>query len=361
MKRAIVTGSSGLIGSEAVMFFDQLGWEVHGVDNNMRRSFFGPDGDTTWNLERLRRDARHFTHHELDVRDGDAIPSLFQRHRPDLILHCAAQPSHDLAARRPLDDFGINAMGTVNLLETARHHCPDTPFIFMSTNKVYGDAPNEKPFIELATRWEYRDPLDHEGIDESCRVDASLHSVFGASKLAADVMVQEYGRYFGMPTVCFRGGCLTGPNHSAAELHGFLAYLVRAVKEGRVYRIYGYKGKQVRDNLHSYDVCAAFLEFYKAPRSAAVYNLGGGRANSVSILEAIERCRELTGKRLTVEYVETSRLGDHITYISDLRRLRADYPRWDITRSLDDIFRELTSTRNEGATPWPAHRVHDGI
>jgi CDP-paratose 2-epimerase len=342
VKRTIVTGSSGLIGSEAVVFFDQLGWDVHGVDNNMRRSFFGPDGDTTWNLERLRGEARHFTHHDLDIRDTDAIPALFKQHRPDLIIHCAAQPSHDLAARRPLDDFGINATGTLNLLETARQHCPDTPFVFMSTNKVYGDAPNEKPLVELATRWEYRDPADHEGIDESCRVDASLHSVFGASKLAADVMVQEYGRYFGMPTVCFRGGCLTGPHHSAAELHGFLAYLARAVKEARLYRIYGYKGKQVRDNLHSYDVCSAFLEFYNAPRAAAVYNLGGGRANSVSILEAIERCQDLTGKKLAVEYVETSRLGDHITYISDLRRLRADYPRWEITRSLDDIFRELT-------------------
>jgi CDP-paratose 2-epimerase len=211
----------------------------------------------------------------------------------------------------------------------------------MSTNKVYGDAPNEKPLVELATRWEYRDPVDYEGIDETCRVDASLHSVFGASKLAADVMVQEYGRYFGMPTVCFRGGCLTGPNHSAAELHGFLAYVARAVREGRIYRIYGYKGKQVRDNLHSFDVCAAFLEFYKAPRSAAVYNLGGGRANSVSVLEAIERCQDLVGKSLTVEYVEASRLGDHISYISDLRRLRADYPGWQITRSLDEIFREL--------------------
>ncbi len=341
MKRVIVTGSSGLIGSEAVMFFDQLSWEVHGVDNNMRRSFFGPDGDTTWNLERLRGQARHFTHHELDVRDGQAISDLLGLHRPDLIIHCAAQPSHDLAARRPMEDFAINATGTLNLLDGARLRCPETPFIFMSTNKVYGDAPNEKPLVELATRWEYADPTDHEGIGESCRVDASIHSVFGASKLAADIMVQEYGRYFGMPTVCFRGGCLTGPNHSAAELHGFLAYLARAVKEGRVYRIYGYKGKQVRDNLHSYDVCTAFLEFYNNPRTAAVYNLGGGRANSVSILEAIEHCQDLIGKRLTVEYVEASRVGDHIAYISDLRRLRADYPDWRITRSLDDIFREL--------------------
>ena len=342
MKRALVTGSSGLIGSEAVAFFDQLGWDVHGIDNNMRRSFFGPDGDTTWNLDRLRRDTRHFTHHELDIRDRDAIFALFARDRLDLIIHCAAQPSHDLAAKRPLDDFTINALGTMHLLEAARRHCPEAPFVFMSTNKVYGDAPNERPVVELATRWEYRDPADSEGIDETCRVDASLHSVFGASKLAADVMVQEYGRYFGMPTVCFRAGCLTGANHSAAELHGFLAYISRAVRERRLYRIYGYKGKQVRDNLHSFDVCTAFLEFSKAPRAAAVYNLGGGRTNSVSVLEAIERCEDLFGRSLTVEYVETNRLGDHITYISDLRKFRADYPGWRITRSLDDIFRELT-------------------
>jgi CDP-paratose 2-epimerase len=341
VKRALVTGSSGLIGSEAVTFLDRLDWAVHGIDNNMRQSFFGPDGDTTWNLRRLQHETRCFTHHELDIRDRDAIVDLIKRERPDLIIHCAAQPSHDLAARRPLDDFSINALGTVHLLEAARQHCPESPFVFMSTNKVYGDAPNEKPLVELATRWEYRDPIDHEGIDETCRVDASLHSVFGASKLSADIMVQEYGRYFGMPTVCFRGGCLTGPNHSAAELHGFLAYVLRAVREGRAYRIYGYKGKQVRDNLHSFDVCSAFLEFYNAPRSAAVYNLGGGRANSVSVLEAIERGQDLLGRRLTVEYVETSRVGDHITYISDLRKWRADYPGWHITRSLDDIFREL--------------------
>jgi CDP-paratose 2-epimerase len=345
VKRALVTGSSGLIGSEAVVFLDQRGWEVHGVDNNLRQSFFGADGDTRWNLERLRRETHRFTHHELDIRDGQAMADLFKRHRPDLIIHCAAQPSHDLAARRPLDDFGINAVGTLHLLEATRQQCRESPFVFMSTNKVYGDAPNEKPLVELATRWEYRDPADYEGIGETCRVDASLHSVFGASKLAADIMVQEYGRYFGMPTVCFRGGCLTGPNHSAAELHGFLAYLARAVREDRVYRIYGYKGKQVRDNLHSFDVCAAFLAFEKAPRAGAVYNLGGGRANSVSVIEAIERCQDLVGKSLTVEYVETSRVGDHITYISDLRRFRADYPEWQVTRSLDDIFRELAGAR----------------
>ena len=344
MKRVVVTGSSGLIGSEAVAFFDQRGWEVHGVDNNMRRDFFGPDGDTLWNLERLRRSTRHFTHHALDIRHREAILALVAAQRPDLVVHCAAQPSHDLAKDRPFDDFEVNAVGTVNLLEAARRSCPESPFVFMSTNKVYGDAPNELPLEELETRWDYADPAQFHGVDETCRVDATLHSLFGASKLAADVMVQEYGRYFDMPTVCFRGGCLTGPNHSAAELHGFLAYLARAVKEGRTYRIYGYKGKQVRDNIHSYDVCTAFLAYYENPKPAAVYNLGGGRANSVSILEAIARFETLVGKRATVEYVERNRVGDHICYISDLRRFQADYPGWTITRGLDDIFRELAGT-----------------
>ncbi|MDE2059740.1 MAG: NAD-dependent epimerase/dehydratase family protein [candidate division NC10 bacterium] len=350
MKRVLITGSSGLIGSEAVTFFDQRGWDVHGIDNNMRRAFFGPDGDTTWNLERLRRNTRRFTHRELDIRHREAIFAILRDHRPDLVVHCAAQPSHDLAKDRPFEDFEVNAVGTLNLLEAARRHCPETPFIFMSTNKVYGDAPNEKRLVELPIRWDYADPADFEGIDEQCRIDASLHSLFGASKLAADVMVQEYGRYFGMPTVCFRGGCLTGPNHSGAELHGFLAYLTKAIKEDRVYRIYGYKGKQVRDNIHSYDVCAAFLAFYECPRQAAVYNLGGGRGNSVSILEAIARFEELMGKRLMVEYIETNRVGDHICYISDLRRLKADYPGWNITRNLDVIFQDLAGVGCERAS-----------
>lgn len=341
MRRVLVTGSSGLIGSEAVAFFDERGWDVHGVDNNMRRDFFGPDGDTTWNLERLRRSTKHFTHHDLDIRAREAIAALLASLRPDLVIHTAAQPSHDLAKDRPFDDFETNATGTLNMLEAVRRSCPESPFIFTSTNKVYGDAPNELPLVELDTRWDYARPEDHHGISEACRVDACLHSLFGASKLAADVMVQEYGRYFGIPTVCYRGGCLTGPNHSGAELHGFLAYLARCVREGRPYRIYGYKGKQVRDNIHSYDVCAAFLAFYEKPRVGAVYNLGGGRENSVSMLEAIARFEELYGTKLAVEYVETNRVGDHVCYISDLRRLQADYPSWGITRSLDDIVREF--------------------
>lgn len=342
MKRALVTGSSGLIGSEAVAFFDRRGWRVDGVDNNMRRDFFGPDGDTTWNLEQLQRATKRFTHHDLDIRDREGVAKLVRSMAPDLVIHCASQPSHDLAADRPFDDFEVNATGTLNLLQAVRENCADSPFIFMSTNKVYGDAPNEFELVERSTRYDFANPEMHDGIDETCRVDATMHSLFGASKLAADILVQEYGRYFGMPTVCFRGGCLTGSSQSGAELHGFLAYLARAVKEGRRYRIFGYKGKQVRDNIHSYDVCSAFLAFYEAPRVAAVYNLGGGRDNSVSVLEAIDRFATQTGKELQTTYVDEARKGDHICYISDLGRLRRDYPGWELTRSLDDIFDELS-------------------
>jgi CDP-paratose 2-epimerase len=340
-KTALVTGSSGLIGSECVSFLDTRGWAVHGLDNNMRMDFFGEHGDTTWNLERLRRETSRFEHHDLDVRDRDGVARLFADRRPDLIVHAAAQPSHDLAASRPFDDFEVNAVGTLNLLEAARAHAPEAPFVFLSTNKVYGDAPNELPLVELETRWDYADAAQREGIDETCRVDMTMHSLFGASKLAADVLVQEYGRYFGLPTVCFRGGCLTGPRHSGAELHGFLAYLARATAEGLTYRIFGYKGKQVRDNIHSFDVCTAILAFAEQPRRAAVYNLGGGRANSVSLVEAIARFEELLGAKLSTEYVEEARRGDHICYISDLSRFRSDYPGWELSVSLDDLFEEL--------------------
>jgi CDP-paratose 2-epimerase len=336
----LVTGSSGLIGSEAVSFFDQRGWTVDGVDNNLRASFFGPDGDTSGNLSRLVSQTRRFTHHHIDIRDRSRIQELVKSVRPDAIVHCAAQPSHDLAKDRTFDDFDINASGTLNLLEAARHAARDAPFIFMSTNKVYGDAPNEYPLVEQTTRYEFARPEDRHGIDEQCRVDACLHSLFGASKLAADILVQEYGRYFGMPTVCFRGGCLTGPNHSSAELHGFLAYVSKAIREDRVYRIYGYKGKQVRDNLHAYDVCTAFLAFYERPRPAAVYNLGGGRSNSVSVVEAIRQLEERFGKTLKTEYVDTPRIGDHICYISDLRSFQRDYD-WTVERNLATILDEL--------------------
>lgn len=332
---------------------------VSGVDNNMRCDFFGSDGDTTWNLERLCKHAKHFAHHDIDIRNRQEILKLVETEKPDLLIHCAAQPSHDLAKDRPFDDFEINAVGTLNLLESARRYCPESPFIFMSTNKVYGDAPNEKPLKELETRWEFADPRDYEGIDERCRVDSCLHSIFGASKLAADVMVQEYGRYFNMPTVCLRGGCLTGPNHSGVELHGFLAYLVRAIKEGRSYRIYGYKGKQVRDNIHSYDVCTFFECFFYNPRVAAVYNLGGGRKNSISIIEAIGRLEGMTGKTLHTAYTDSNRVGDHICYISDLRRIKADYPQWDIAYSLDDIFEQLVGN-NPSPKEHSAAFLHQG-
>src|SRR6266540_2551852 len=345
-RNALVTGSSGLIGSELVEHLDARGWEVHGVDNNMRRTFFGEHGDTTWNLERLRNGTRRFSHHDLDVRDRARIGELVASTKPALIVHCAAQPSHDLAAQIPFEDFEVNAVATLNLLEAARAHAADAPFVFLSTNKVYGDAPNELPLVELELRWDYADETHREGIDETMRIDRTLHSLFGASKVAADVLVQEYGRYFGMPTVCFRGGCLTGPNHAGAELHGFLAYLARAVREGIPYRIYGHKRKQVRDNIHSRDVSTAIMAFADAPSGpGAVYNLGGGRANSVSMLEAIARFEELFGRRLESRYVDEARRGDHICYISDLRRFRSDYPDWELEIGLDDIFTAFAGER----------------
>ena len=307
----------------------------------MRRVFFGADGDTSWNLTRLLQTTRQFTPHHLDIRDRDAMLRLVDDLRPNLIIHCAAQPSHDLAKDCPFENYDINAGATLTLLEACRRFCAESPFIFMSTNKVYGDMPNQLPLVELETRWEYADPAHAHGIDETCSIDNSLHSLFGASKVAADVLVQEYGRYFQMPTVCLRAGCLTGPNHSGAEMHGFLAYLARAVKEGRRYRIFGYQGKQVRDNIHAYDVCTFFEAFYKQPRIAAVYNIGGGRPNSISVNEAIARFEHLTGETLGVEYSDTNRIGDHICYISDLRRIYKDYPNWRISRTLDVICQEL--------------------
>jgi CDP-paratose 2-epimerase len=342
--KVLITGSSGLIGSEAVAHFDALGAEVIGVDNNMRADFFGVDGDTSWNRARLLLDCPRFRHVDLDIRDRAAILALVEDVRPDAFIHCAAQPSHDLAARRPFDDFSVNAGGTLNLLEAARRYAPTSPFVFMSTNKVYGDAPNELEMLELPTRWEYARPEDYDGIDESMRIDQSKHSIFGASKVAADVMVQEYGRYFDMPTVSFRGGCLTGPNHSGAELHGFLSYLVKSTVGRRHFRIFGYKGKQVRDQIHSKDVVAAFEMFIDAPRTGAVYNLGGGRANSASVLESITLAENRAGVPLDWEYVEENREGDHICYISDLGRLQRDYPHWHLNYSLDAIFDEVVES-----------------
>src|SRR5215475_1776671 len=325
-KTVLITGSSGLIGSEAVEHFDRNGNQVTGVDNNMRREFFGSAGDTLWNLERLKSATKNFTHVAADIRDRAALDELFRSRRFDLIVHCAAQPSHDKARDIPILDFEVNAVGTLNLLEAARQHCPEAVFVFMSTNKVYGDAPNEVPLKELETRWEYERPEDYNGISENCRIDRTLHSLFGASKASADLMAQEYGRYFGMRVGIFRGGCLTGPAHSGVELHGFLSYLVKVTISGGPYSVFGYKGKQVRDNIHSHDVVRAIEEFTAAPRPGEVYNMGGGRENSVSMLEAIDKIEQLAGKKLDWTYVDENRKGDHICYISDLRKFKAHYP-----------------------------------
>ena len=339
--RVLVTGSSGLIGSEAVEHFDRRGYEVHGVDNNMRMDFFGPGGDTRWNRHRLEETCRRFKHHELDIRDRAGILRFFQEVRVDLVIHSAAQPSHDLARERPFDDFDVNAVGTLNLLEAARLHAREAVFCLLSTNKVYGDSPNELPLRELATRWDYADPKDAHGIDEHCRLDRSTHSLFGVSKAAADLLAQEYGRSFGMKVGVFRGGCLTGPRHSGVELHGFLSYIVKVAKNGGRYRIYGYQGKQVRDQIHSFDVIRAIEEFAQRPRPGEVYNIGGGRGNSVSILECVETLARLTGRRMETEYVETPRLGDHLCYITDFRKLQAHYPNWGITKDLPAIWEEM--------------------
>ena len=318
----LVTGSSGLIGSEVCTYFAGLGHAVHGVDNNQRAIFFGPSGDTRWNQQRLQRTLPRFQHHELDVRDRSGVLALLDTLRPTIIVHAAAQPSHDRAAAIPFDDFDTNAAGTLNFLEGARRGCPDSPFVYLSTNKVYGDAPNRIELSELDTRWDYADERYAHGIPESLSIDNCLHSVFGASKLAADVMVQEYGRYFGMPTCCLRGGCLTGPNHSGVELHGFLSYLVRCNLEQREYTVFGYGGKQVRDNIHSLDVARFIHAFAEAPRSGEVYNLGGGKRNSCSILEAFALVERVSGVPQRWSYVDAPRRGDHICYYSDLRKMQ---------------------------------------
>jgi CDP-paratose 2-epimerase len=338
----LITGCNGLIGSELVSFFDTRAQRVVGIDNNMRADFFGEQGDTLWNLQRLKQSTRHFHPNDLDIRDRRGLDGVFRSEAPfDLIIHCAAQPSHDLAARRPLDDFDVNAVGTMNLLEATRQYSRDSVFVLMSTNKVYGDAPNELPLKELESRWDYSAPEDYNGITEQMRIDNSKHSIFGASKVAADVMTQEYGRYFGIRTHCLRGGCLTGPNHAGVELHGFLSFLVKSQLTGRTYKVFGYKGKQVRDNLHSYDVARAIEEIYEKPRCGEVYNLGGGRGNSCSILEAFGRVEQLSGKKMQYEYVAENRNGDHVCYISNLTRFQSHYPRWAVSKSLDDILREI--------------------
>jgi CDP-paratose 2-epimerase len=341
MKKLLVTGSSGLIGSEVCKHFDQLGWEINGLDNNQRSVFFGPSGDTRWNQNRLINTLNNFVHHEIDIRDREGIISLISNIRPDAIVHTAAQPSHDRAASIPFEDFDTNAVGTFNLLEATRRYSLEIPFVHMSTNKVYGDAPNLIDMVELDTRWDYSDEIYKNGISENFTIDQSKHSLFGSSKVSADISVQEYGRYFGMPTTVLRGGCLTGPSHSGVELHGFLSYLIKCNIQGKKYTVFGYKGKQVRDNIHSYDVARFIEEFIKAPRIAEVYNIGGGKANSCSILEAFQIIESISSKKMLFEYSDNNRIGDHICYYSNLSKMKSHYPNWDITKSLEQTMKEI--------------------
>jgi CDP-paratose 2-epimerase len=345
MAIAIVTGSAGLVGSETCRYFHELGLDVIGIDNDQRAYYFGAEASTAWNRDVLKRELRRYTHELLDIRDGQGIDSLFRKvgNSIALVVHAAAQPSHDWAAREPLTDFTVNAVGTLNLLEATRKNAPEVPFIFMSTNKVYGDTPNALPFVEKASRWEVEEshPYARHGIDETMSIDHSKHSLFGVSKASADLMVQEYGRYFGMKTGTFRGGCLTGPAHAGTELHGFLSYLVKCALSGRPYKIFGYKGKQVRDNIHSHDLVEAFGEFFRRPRAGAVYNIGGGRHSNTSMLEAIEMIADISGERLTYEVLDQARSGDHIWYISDLRTFEQDYPTWQQTYDIHSTLVEM--------------------
>ena len=351
MSVAIVTGSAGLIGSEAVSFLHEEGLDVVGVDNDMRAYFFGDEASTQWNEARLTRAHSRFTTRNLDIRDSDGIARLFGEYGNDIsvVIHCAAQPSHDWAAREPATDFSVNAVGTLNLLEATRLHCPDAAFALLSTNKVYGDAPNELPLIETNTRWEVdpSHPFAAQGINETMRIDQSKHSLFGASKLAGDVMAQEYGRYFGLKTGIFRGGCLTGPQHSGAELHGFLAYLARCVVTGTPYTVFGYKAKQVRDNIHSYDLVNALWHYAKDPKPGAVYNMGGSRFSNCSMLEAIDLLQEISGRELDYSVGDDAREGDHIWYISDVRRFRQDYPAWEYRHTLRSVAEEIVEAAQE--------------
>lgn len=345
MSIAVVTGSAGLIGAETVAFLVDKGFDVIGVDNDMRRYFFGDEASTDWSRRRLEARFPTYTHVALDIRDAEGIDRLFADHGRNIaaVIHTAAQPSHDWAAREPFTDFSVNANGTLNLLEATRRHCPEAPFVFTSTNKVYGDTPNRLPLLEGEMRWEV-DPSHayaEHGIDEGMSIDGALHSLFGASKVAADVMVQEYGRYFGMRTACFRGGCLTGPGHSGAQLHGFLAYLAKCAVSGRPYTVLGYKGKQVRDNIHAFDLVNAFWHFLQAPRSGEVYNIGGSRHSNCSMLEAIAIAERLTGRPMNWSYDETNRTGDHIWWISDVRRFQSHYPEWAYVYDIESIMNEI--------------------
>lgn len=348
--KVIVTGSSGLIGSAAVRHWDALDAETIGVDNDMRATFFGPSGSTRWNLERLESETNRFRHRSLDIRDREGVLELFKTERPGLVIHCAAQPSHDRAAAIPFLDFEVNAVGTLNLLEATRQYSEHAVFCHMSTNKVYGDAPNELPLVELEKRWEYADSNDFEGIDETCRIDRTMHSLFGASKTAADVVAQEYGRYFGLNVGVFRGGCLTGASHSGVELHGFLSYLVHVAVTGKPYTIFGYKGKQVRDQIECSDVVKAFEAFAGAPRPGEVYNIGGGRTNAASVLESIDLIKRITGYEVRYTLGDDNRKGDHICYISNLAKLKSHYPQWDITVDLESIIGQMVEAEERKAS-----------
>ena len=341
MKKILVTGAGGLIGSEVVRFFANKNMQVVGIDNNMRSVFFGEKGDTTWNIDQLQTTYSNFENFQVDIRDRQAIIDFIQAHKPDAIVHTAAQPSHDLAATMPFEDFDVNAVGTLNLLEATRRYSTAVPFVHLSTNKVYGDNPNHLNLVENETRYDYQDKAYFNGIAENFNIDQCKHSLFGASKLAGDILVQEYGRYFNMPTCCLRGGCLTGPNHSGVELHGFLSYLIKCNVHEIEYKIFGYKGKQVRDNIHSYDVANFIDQFIQNPKMAAVYNIGGGRENSISILEAFKLIESISGIPMKYSYVEENRIGDHICYISNLEKMKADYPLWNITKDLKTTFQEI--------------------
>ena len=341
MKKILVTGAGGLIGSEVVRFFSEKNMQVLGIDNNMRSVFFGEKGDTTWNIAQLQATYSNFENYQVDIRDRQAIIDFIKTHKPDAIVHTAAQPSHDLAATMPFEDFDVNAVGTLNLLEATRKTSTSIPFVHLSTNKVYGDNPNKLNLVETATRYDYQDEAYFNGISESFNIDQCKHSLFGASKLSGDILVQEYGRYFNMPTCCLRGGCLTGPNHSGVELHGFLSYLIKCNVNEIEYKIFGYKGKQVRDNIHSYDVANFIDQFIQNPKVAAVYNIGGGRENSISILEAFKLIESISGIPMKFTYVEENRIGDHICYISNLEKMKADYPSWNITKDLKTTFQEI--------------------
>ncbi|MCX6101696.1 MAG: NAD-dependent epimerase/dehydratase family protein [Proteobacteria bacterium] len=345
MAIAIITGSSGLIGSEAAQFFHEKGFEIVGIDNDLRSYFFGKESSTAWNTQRLSQKLNRFSSHAIDIRNQAEIFKLFKKYgsQIELVIHAAAQPSHDWAAREPFTDFTVNANGTLVLLEATRQFSPAATFIFTSTNKVYGDTPNTLPLVETKLRWEIDSthPYFQHGIDESMSIDSSKHSLFGASKVAADILVQEYGRYFGMKTGIFRGGCLTGPMHSGAELHGFLAYLVQCGINAKSYNIYGYQGKQVRDNIHSYDLVNAFWHFSKRPRIGAVYNMGGSRHSNCSVLEAIEKIENLTGNPFRYQVIDQARSGDHIWWISDIRKFQNDYPEWEYQYNIDSILKEM--------------------